>query len=57
MPVVPIRKQSKKAQKKENARQRRNWNGLNPVSRTVPSGKVYNRKRLKREDRIRREEG
>ena len=57
MPVVPICKQSKKAQKKENARQRRNWNGLNPVSRTVPSGKVYNRKRLKREDRIRREEG
>ena len=51
MPIVPIRKQSKKAQKKENARQRKCWNGLNPVSRAIPSGKVYDRKRLKRADR------
>ena len=51
MPVVPIRKQSKKAQKKEHALQRGSWNGVNPVSRTIPSGKAYDRKRLKRADR------
>lgn len=49
MKVVPIRKQSKKARKEHHRRQRGTWNGVNPVTRVVPSGKVYNRKRLKRQ--------
>ena len=29
------------------AKQRRTWGGLNPVTRSVPSGKTYNRKKEK----------
>ena len=49
--MVPIRKQSKKAQKKHYAEQRGSWNGVNPVTRTVPSGKAYNRMKSKQEAR------
>lgn len=48
MKTVPVRKMSKKAQKEYHDRQRGSWKGVNPVSRAVPSGKVYNRKRLKK---------
>ena len=45
---VPLRKQSKKAQRAYHAGQRGSWNGLSPVTRTVPSGWDYDRNRMKR---------
>ena len=44
---VSLDKRSKKAQKEYHAKQRRTWGELNPVTRSVPSGKVYNRKKEK----------
>lgn len=44
---VTLDKRSKKAQKEYHAKQRRTWGELNPVTRSVPSGKVYNRKKEK----------
>lgn len=48
---VPIGKQSKKKQKEFNAKQRKTWGDFSPVTRTVPNGKAYNRKKLKDSDR------
>lgn len=48
---VPLHKQSKKAQKEHYAKQRGSWNGISPVTRTVPNGKAYDRNRIKRENR------
>ena len=48
---VPLDKQSKKARKEYHAKQRGSWNGISPVTRTVPSGKVYERNRIKRANR------
>ncbi len=45
---VPLNKRSKKAQKEYHAKQRGSWYGLNPITRTVSSGKVYDRNRVKR---------
>lgn len=36
---VSFEKMSKKEQKKLNAEKRRDWNGINPVSRVVPDNK------------------
>jgi hypothetical protein len=47
-PYVSIDKRSKKAQKEYYSRQRRTWGELKPATRSVPSGKVYNRKKDKR---------
>ena len=44
---VSLDKRSKKAQREYHARQRRTWGGLNPVTRSEPGGKVYNRKKEK----------
>jgi len=44
---VSLNKQSKKAQKAFFAEQRRTWGNVNPVTRSVPSGKKYNRKKDK----------
>jgi len=44
---VSIDKRSKKAQKEYYAKQRLTWGVLNPVTRSVPSGKIYNRKKDK----------
>ncbi len=49
--AVPLNKQSKKAQREYHARQRGSWNGVNPVTKSVPSGKEYNRTKTKREAR------
>ena len=38
---------SKKDQCEYHAKQRRTWGELNPVTRSVPSGKTYNRKKEK----------
>ena len=42
---VPLDKRSKKEQRAYHAQQRGSWNGVNPVTRVVPSKKVYSRKR------------
>lgn len=54
---VPLQKQSKRAQKAHHARQRNGWNGVNPVTRPVPSRTGYSRVRLKQADRRRIDEG
>lgn len=41
--VIPLAKQSKKLQKQYHAKQRGSWNGISPVTRVVPSKKVYDR--------------
>lgn len=48
--LVPLKKQSKKAQKEYHAKQRGSWYGISPVTRTVPNGKAYDRNRVKREN-------
>lgn len=47
---VPLSEKSKKEQKKFHAMQRRTWGETNPVTRSVPNGKAYNRKKLKQSD-------
>lgn len=44
---IPLSKQSKAAQKKFYKAQRGSWHGLPPVTRSVPSGKGYNRAKAK----------
>lgn len=44
---VSLDKRSKKAQREYYSKQRRTWGELKPVTRSVPSGKVYNRKKDK----------
>ena len=48
---IPLNKQSKKAQKKYHDKQRGSWNGICPVTRTVPNRKAYDRNRIKQTDR------
>lgn len=43
--LIPLEKRSKKEQKAWYARQRGDWNGVNPVTRVVPNKKHYNRKK------------
>jgi len=45
---VPYEKMSKKDKAALNKKKRTTWN-FSPVTRTKPSGKVYNRKKAKRE--------
>lgn len=47
--IVPLNKQSKKKQKEYHDKQWGSWNGLSPVTRTVPNGKAYDRNKVKRE--------
>ena len=51
MKMTPLEKQSKKKQREFHTSQRDSWNGLSPVTRVVQSRKVYDRNRVKREDR------
>ena len=46
---VSLDKRSKKAQKEYYSGLRRTWGELNPVTRSVPSGKTYNRNKSKQE--------
>ena len=48
---VTIDKRSKKAQKEYFSKMRGTWGELNPVTRSVPSGKTYNRNKGKQESR------
>ncbi len=51
MNFTPIKKRSKREQRKYYAAKRGSWNGLSPVTRVVQTRKVYDRNRVKREDR------
>jgi hypothetical protein len=42
---VPLEKQSKRQQKEYHASRRKDWGELNPVTRVVPSAKIYKRKK------------
>ena len=48
---VTIDKRSKKAQKEYYSKQRGTWGVISPVTRSVPSGKTYNRKKDKQKNR------
>ena len=48
---VSLDKRSKKAQKEYYSKQRLTWGVLNPATRSVPSGKPYNREKDKQERR------
>lgn len=45
---VSLDKRSKKAQREYYSERRRTWGELNPATRSVPSGKTYNRKKEKK---------
>ena len=45
---VSLDKRSKKAKREFYSERRRTWGDVNPVTRSVPSGKTYNRKKEKR---------
>lgn len=47
MELVSVEKMSKKARRAFYAEQRGSWNGVNPVSRVVPNGKKYDRRKAK----------
>ncbi len=51
--LIPLEKMSKKKQREYHARQRGSWYGLSPVTRIVPSGKAYDRNRVRQETRNR----
>lgn len=48
---ILLEKQSKRAQKEFRSKRRGSWYGMSPVTRVISSGRVYDRKRTKREDR------
>ena len=51
MKLIPLAKQSKRKQRAYYTSRRGSWRGLSPVTRVVPSRKVYDRSRQKRADR------
>ncbi len=48
--TVPLKKQNKRAQKEYHSKKRGSWYGISPVTRSVPNGRAYDRKQIKRED-------
>lgn len=51
MKMTPLKKQSKNEQRKYYSSKRGSWNGVLPITRIVQSRRVYDRNRIKREDR------
>ncbi|MBP0969172.1 MAG: hypothetical protein J5744_03400 [Oscillospiraceae bacterium] len=45
--IVPYEKMSKKAKREHDLRKRRDWGGLNPVTRKPENPRAYNRSREK----------
>ena len=43
--IISFEKLSKKKQREENSKRRRDWGGLNPVTRKPPNQKAYNRRK------------
>ena len=54
--MKPLGKQSKSRQREYYAAKRGSWNGVSPITRIVQSRRVYDRKRIKREDHRSEEE-
>ena len=48
---VSYEKLSKKKKKEMNAKKRKNWNGLNPVTRKPENSRAYNRNKKKAQER------
>ena len=46
--MTPLQKKNKREQKEYHTKRRGSWNGLCPVTRTVPNVKGYDRNRDKR---------
>ena len=46
--LIPLKKQSKAAQKEYAALKRGSWEGIKPITRVAESKKKYSRKRLPR---------
>ena len=44
---IPYEKRSKKAKREADKKQRRDWGGLNPVTRKPEDSCVYNRNKMK----------
>ena len=53
---VPLEKQSKKAQAEFHKKKRNTWGATNPVTRTVPNAKAYDRKKQAGKDRAEAQE-
>ena len=51
MKYIPLEKRSKRAQKEQHDKQRGSWNGVVPVTKTIPNKKGYDRKPARQEDR------
>lgn len=49
--IIPLKKQSKRAQHEYYAAKRGSWNGVSPIMRVAPNKKSYDRNRLKQEAR------
>ena len=49
--MIPLAKQSKASRREYHLARRGSWNGISPITRIVPDRRVYDRNRLKREDR------
>lgn len=52
MKYIPLNKRTKKAQKEYHAKQRLDWNGINPATRVFPDGKTFDRNRIKAETKL-----
>ena len=50
MKITPLKKQSKKKQRKFHAAKRGTWHGVSPVTRIVQSKRLYDRNRAKQEN-------
>ena len=48
---TPLKKQSKKNQRKFHAAKRGSWNGVSPITRVVQSKRIYDRNRTRQESR------
>ncbi len=47
---IPYEKLSKKKRRELDQKKRRDWGELKPVTRKIESGKIYKRKKAKREE-------
>ena len=46
--MIPLKKQSKRAQRAQHSQRRATWGEINPVTRTTENKKAYNRKKSPR---------
>ena len=53
--LIPLEKQSRKQRKAVFSARRASWGNVNPVTRVRETGKAYDRRRARREERERRD--